>query len=162
MLHLWARHRAQFLTETNPQNDSGNMSIQLWFSYLLGSFHFIEFACLSSFWCKLLQSVKTVTSISGAWKESSLHCVDAVAADKGDSWAYYAFESLVEVLMLCKLRIESGENQTSQHTNYNIACLSFKTRQLPKLQWMLYIYIEQIHGPKNKQIDKGIHRVSKL
>lgn len=30
--------------------------------------------------------------------ESSLHCVDAVAADKGDSWAYYAFEPLVEAM----------------------------------------------------------------
>lgn len=34
-----------------------------------------------------------------AWvscEESSLHSVDVVAADKGDQWAYYAFESLVQ------------------------------------------------------------------
>ena len=68
----------------------------------------------------LVEVSAAVTSISGAWKESSLHSVDALAADKGDSWAYYAFESLVEVLMLCKRWIKSGENQTSQHNNIYI------------------------------------------
>lgn len=29
-------------------------------------------------------------------KESSLHSVDVVAADKGDPWAYHAFESLAQ------------------------------------------------------------------
>ncbi|CAK9090466.1 unnamed protein product [Durusdinium trenchii] len=31
--------------------------------------------------------------------ESSLHSVDVVAADKGDAWAHYAFESLVEAML---------------------------------------------------------------
>ncbi|CAK9087110.1 unnamed protein product [Durusdinium trenchii] len=37
--------------------------------------------------------------------ESSLHSVDVVAADKGDAWAHYAFESLVEAAMLSEKRV---------------------------------------------------------
>ena len=33
-------------------------------------------------------------------QESSMHTVDTVAADKGDPWAHYAFESLVEAPFL--------------------------------------------------------------
>ena len=31
-----------------------------------------------------------------SFQESSMHTVDTLAADKGDPWAHYAFESLVE------------------------------------------------------------------
>ena len=163
MLHLWVRQRAQFLTEISPQHDSGNVSIYVWFSYLPWSFHFIEFSCLSfsgeshcSLWDPPYQSLSF-----------PLSPVTPVPGRRAACTVWMQLQQIKEILghtmpsspwsrSWCAADQERWESKKrTQHTCifWRIACLSFKTRQLPKLQGMkytqtvecVYIYIYKMH-----------------
>ncbi|CAE7372902.1 ku80, partial [Symbiodinium natans] len=52
-----------------------------------------------SYSCERTLTTLGFAAASSITPESSMHTVDTVAADKGDAWAHYAFESLVEAML---------------------------------------------------------------